>query len=131
MTKSPFTKKELEEFKESLLEKRARLLKEIQNQAEEVSSEKFDEPGDLVDMATDLLEQELNLSLTTAEVNTLKDIDEALHRIEEGQYGICIDTGELIVKSRLKVLPEAKRTLAAQEKYDKIQKDKLKRSPKV
>ncbi|MES0488650.1 MAG: TraR/DksA C4-type zinc finger protein [Leptospirales bacterium] len=131
MKKSPFTKKELEDFKALLLEKRTRLMKEIQNQVEEVSSEKSDEPGDMVDMATELLEQEMNLSLTTAEVNTLKDIEEALARLEEGKYGICIDTEELINKSRLKVLPEAKRSLGAQEKYDKIQKDKLKRSTNI
>jgi len=123
MVKSPFTKKELEEFISLLQEKRTRLLKEVAQQSEEVISEKLDEPGDLVDMATELLDQELNLSLTTAEVNSLKEINEALDRIENGTYGICIDSGEVISKIRLKAMPEAKRTLEAQEKYDKKMKD--------
>jgi len=128
MAKTSFTKKELNDFQESLVEKKTRLLKEIQEQSAEVASEKLDEPGDLVDMATDLLDQELNLSLTTAEINSLKEIDEALIRIENGEYGICVDTGEEIAKTRLKAVPEAKRTLEAQEKYDKIQREKKKRA---
>ena len=127
MVKSPFKKTEQEEFKAQLHEKRTRLLKEIKEQSEEVSTEKSDEPGDMVDMATGLLEQELNLSLTTAETHSLKEIDAALLRLENGTYGICLDSGEIIMKSRLKAVPEAKRTLEAQEKYDKIQRDKQKR----
>ncbi|MDH4262575.1 MAG: TraR/DksA family transcriptional regulator [Spirochaetia bacterium] len=128
MVKSPYTKKELQEFKELLLDKKSVLIKEIQDQSEEVTSEKLDEPGDLVDMATELLDQEMNLSLTTAESNTIKEINEALERIEKGTYGICIDSGEPISKARLKAVPEAKRTLEAQEKFDKKQKDQKKRS---
>ena len=127
MSKSPFTKKELEEFKQLLLEKKARLLKEVQEQ-QDTAVNKSDEPGDVVDMATELLNQELNLSLTTSEIETLNEINAALERIEKGVYGLCIDTGEPINKVRLKALPEAKRTLEAQEKFDKKQKEMRKRS---
>jgi RNA polymerase-binding protein DksA len=131
MIKSPFTKKEFEEFKQLLLEKKNTLLKEVSEQVEEVANEKLDEPGDLVDMATELLEQEMNLSLTAAELNTIKEIDEALKRIENGTYGICIDSGEPINKIRLKAVPEAKRTLEAQEKFDKKLKDQKRRSASI
>ena len=127
MNKSPFTKKELEEFKQLLLEKKVRLLKEVQEQ-QDTAVNKPDEPGDVVDMATELLDQELNLSLTTSEVETLKEINDALERIEKGTYGICVDSAEPINKVRLKALPEAKRTLEAQEKFDKKQKELRKRS---
>lgn len=123
MPKSPFTKKELQEFKELLIQKRENLIREIQDQSDEVVNEKLDEPGDLVDMATELLEQEMNLSLTTAEMQSLKEIDEAMKRIDEGSYGICIDSGEAIQRARLKAIPEAKRTLEAQEKFDKKQRE--------
>jgi len=131
MVKSPFTKKELQEYATMLLEKKAILLKEIRDQSDEVANEKLDEPGDLVDMATELLDQEMNLSLTTAETQTIREIDEALTRIEKGIYGICVDSGEPISKARLKAVPEAKRTLEAQEKYDKKMKDMKKRSSMV
>lgn len=49
----------------------------------------------------------------------LGEIDDALDRIEEGSYGVCVDTGEQIPYERLEALPYAKRTAEAQEKYDK------------
>lgn len=49
----------------------------------------------------------------------LGEIDDALDRIEEGSYGVCVDTGEKIPYERLEALPYAKRTAEAQEKYDK------------
>lgn len=123
MTKSPFTPKELEEFEELLLAKKSDLLKEINDQAEEVGQD-FDKQGDLVDMATDLLEKEMNLSLTETERAALVAIDNALERIKNKTFGICVDSGEVINKTRLKAVPEAKRTVAAQEKFDKMMKDK-------
>ena len=119
MKKSPFTAKELNEFKSLLLEKKERLIKDIMGQDEELTEAK-DESGDLVDQATNLLERNLNLSLSNAERNILQEIDDALVRIEEKSYGICVDTGQPIAKTRLKAIPEAKRTLEAQEKFDKL-----------
>lgn len=123
MAKSPFTKKELDEFEQLLLDKKAVILKEIQKQEEEVSQES-DEPGDLVDMATDLLEKELNLSLSETERHSLIEIDEALERIKNKTFGICVDSGEVINKTRLRAVPETKRTVTAQEKFDKKTKEK-------
>lgn len=123
MGKSPFTEKELEQYQQMLVEKKGRLLKELQEQSEEVSVQSV-ETGDLADLATELLEKELNLSLSESEKDVLKDINDALDRIRDGVYGICIDTGEPIAKARLDAIPEARRSLAAQEKFDKLQKDK-------
>ncbi|RME93691.1 MAG: TraR/DksA family transcriptional regulator [Candidatus Hydrogenedentota bacterium] len=121
--KTPYSKKELEEFKKLLLEKKAKIIQDLQ-EANAESSGVLNEPGDLADMATELLTQEFNLSLTETEKQVLQDIDEALERIKNGTYGICVDTGEVIPKARLKALPEAKRTAAAQEKYDKLMKSR-------
>ncbi|MDH5716133.1 MAG: TraR/DksA family transcriptional regulator [Spirochaetia bacterium] len=126
MKKNPFTEKELKDFKSTLLEKKTRVLKEIQEHSDEAHHE-ADEPGDLVDMASELLEKELNLTLTEKEKEILNDIDEALERIAKKTFGICVDTGEVISKVRLKAIPEAKRTLEAQEAFDKIQREKRKR----
>lgn len=126
MAKTPFTDEELEEFRQLLLEKKARILREIQEQREETSHTPED-TGDLADLATDLLEKELNLSLTETERQILQDIDEALERIANKTYGICVDTGEIISKARLRAIPEAKRTLQAQEKYDKFMREQRKK----
>jgi DnaK suppressor protein len=122
MPKSPFSAKELSEFKELLLEKKAHLIKEIQGKEAELTSTEKEEVGDLADLATELIERELNMSLSEADRERLEEIDAALKRIKDKTYGICVDTGEVISKARLKAVPEALRTLAAQEAYDRAQR---------
>jgi DnaK suppressor protein len=120
--KSPYNAKELAEFKALLLEKKAHLIKELQGKAEELTSTEKEEVGDLADLATELIERELNLSISESDRARLEEIDAALQRIKDKTYGICIDTGEVISKARLKAMPEALRTLAAQEAYDRAQR---------
>ncbi|MDQ0206046.1 TraR/DksA family transcriptional regulator [Alkalicoccobacillus murimartini] len=48
----------------------------------------------------------------------LQEVEEALQRMEDGSYGVCIDTGEEIPFERLEIVPYAKRTIEAQEKAD-------------
>ncbi len=122
MAKTPFSAKELTEFKEQLLEKKAHLIKEIQGKEEELTSSDKDEVGDMADLATELIERELNMSLSEADRARLEEINAALDRIKDKSYGICVDSGEVINKQRLKAVPEALRTLAAQEVYDRQQR---------
>mgnify|MGYP000199166132 FL=1 len=131
MAKSPFSAKELTEFKEQLLEKKEHLIKEIQGKEAELTSGEKDEVGDMADLATELIERELNMSLSEVDRSRLEEIDAALNRIKEKTYGICVDTGEVINKARLKAVPEALRTLAAQEQYDRQMRKKksLQRMP--
>jgi len=124
MAKTPFSAKELAEFKEQLLEKKEYLIKEIQGKQDELTSGDKDEVGDMADLATELIERELTMSLSEADRARLEEIDAALARIKDKTYGICINSGEVINKARLKAVPEALRTLAAQEAYDKQQKKK-------
>lgn len=122
MPKTPYSAKELAEFKELLLQKKARLIQEIQGKQAELTSTEKEEVGDLADLATELIERELNMSLSESDRARLEEIDAALERIKNKTYGICVDTGEVISKARLKAVPEALRTLAAQEAYDRAQK---------
>ena len=124
MSKTPFSRKELTEFHKLLLTKKVRILQEIQDQKKNFKRE--ESMGDIVDMATNLLEQEFNLSLTSQERKMLEEIDRAIERIENKTYGICVDTNEPIGKKRLKAMPEAKRTLKAQEAYEVMLRKKRK-----
>lgn len=71
------------------------------------------------DNATELDEiEKQKLILRTAQ-NVLDEVKEALERMREGTYGICIDTGESIPFARLEALPYAKRTVEAQAMFEK------------
>jgi RNA polymerase-binding transcription factor DksA len=59
------------------------------------------------------------LSLAEAERRGLREIDEALQRIEERTYGICQMTGKPIPKARLKAKPWAKYTIEAAREIER------------
>ncbi|WP_078381161.1 TraR/DksA C4-type zinc finger protein [Sutcliffiella halmapala] len=61
-------------------------------------------------------EQEQTFELIDEKI--LSEIEEALKRIENGSFGVCIDTGDNIPYERLEAVPYAKRTAVAQKKFD-------------
>lgn len=109
-------KKELARFRELLLAKRAQLVGDVSTlQSQALSKNRQDAAGDLstmpihmADLGTDNYEKEFTLGLIEGERALLRDIDEALERIEEGTYGICEATGKPIGKARLRARPWAK-----------------------
>ena len=60
------------------------------------------EPGDI---ATDLAEEELDLSLVAAERARLAEVEAALLRLAEGRYGTCGRCGDAVGPDRLRALP--------------------------
>lgn len=54
-------------------------------------------------------------ALTVSETRELKDIDEALTKIEDGTYGTCENCGEPIDPKRLEVMPHAHLCIACRE----------------
>lgn len=113
---SPFTAKELEEFRVMLLEKRAQLIGDLgtlQKEAlggsrREVSGDLSSMPVHMADLGTDNYELEFTLGLLEGERAVLGEIDEALQRIRGGTYGVCLGTGKPIGKARLRAKPWAK-----------------------
>ncbi|MDO8446022.1 MAG: TraR/DksA family transcriptional regulator [Deltaproteobacteria bacterium] len=96
------------EIRAVLLARRQNLLKEIlENRARESDSLKR-EIGDIYDEASTERDRELSLLLGDRDRQKLKDIDEALQRIEGGEYGICESCGENIATGRLKAQPFTK-----------------------
>jgi len=59
----------------------------------------------MADDATAVFEQTKNLSLRESLEDSLRRVEDALRRFEEGSYGICEDCGRIIEWGRLKVLP--------------------------
>lgn len=109
---------ERNKFKKLLLEERAQILDEIRTMNTEIS-EMFPEDGDIVDQAQNSWDRMINLGISESELDKLKEIEEALLRIEDKTYGICVDSGKPISLERLKAIPYAKRTVEMQERFEK------------
>jgi YteA family regulatory protein len=60
------------------------------------------------DLGSEMFETEHNMGLQVNEEYSIKEIDEALRRIEKGSYGICEFCGEIINKERLDIIPHAR-----------------------
>ena len=63
--------------------------------------------------AVKLLSKEANSQLATRQEKFLRDLKNALVRIENKTYGICRVTGKLIEKERLKLVPHATMSMEA------------------
>jgi len=114
--KTRLTRKELEEFREMLLEKRRTLVGDLNGMTAETSREGgranlSSMPTHMADVGTDNFEHEFTLGLLESEQALLGEIDEALRRIDERTYGICLGTGKPIPKARLRAKPWAKYTV--------------------
>ena len=125
--KTPYGRKELNEFRELLLNMKEDILARIREISEETLMKSQKEmSGDMsgyslhmADAASDSYERDFNLGLVTNERRLLFDVEEALKRIEEGTYGVCLVSGKPIRKTRLKVIPYAKYSTSVQSKLEK------------
>ncbi len=103
-------------FKEMLLEKRREILRNVTEfEDEALRKSRLDASGDLssmpihmADLGTDNYEQEFALGLMDSERKLLREIDNALVRLEKKTYGICEGTGKPISKARLEAQPWAR-----------------------
>lgn len=113
---SGLNSKDRDFFRGLLLEKRRELQNDMNTmQAEALSKNRQDAAGDLssmpihmADLGSDNYEQEFTLGLIQEERVILREIDEALERLSNGTYGLCIATGKPIGKARLKAQPWAR-----------------------
>jgi len=110
--KRHLTAYELATFRKMLLEKRRELLGDIDGMQDEIDERGIGQSQDGVSHDMDDPEDRLGLETTygfiQAETGLLQDIEEALQRIEDGTYGLCVGTGQPIGRRRLKACPWTK-----------------------
>jgi DnaK suppressor protein len=105
--------RELEHFRELLLGKRRELVGDMGQMEREAlrsagGTNLSNLPLHMADMGTDNYEQEFTLGLVEKERNLLREINQALAKIQDGTYGICEGTGKPISKARLEAQPWAR-----------------------
>lgn len=118
-TKTYLTKKQLEKFRERLEAEKREILRDF---SEYIRSEREADPhrpvGDSEDLASEARTRELTLLMSDRDREQLREIEDALRRIEQGTYGICEESGEEIPVQRLEAIPTARYTVAVQEEIE-------------
>jgi DnaK suppressor protein len=121
--KTGLTKKEIDGFKKDLLERRAELLGDVSSLEAETkdhsSGSNSSMPDDMADAGNDSFEHEATLGLMEKERKLLHEIEGALIRIDEGIYGVCLETGKPIGKLRLEYKPWARYCIEVARELEK------------
>jgi len=102
-----------DDLKTYLIEEQQRLIEDISKK--EISGRVRAGYGNhIADDATEVFEQTKFLALRRGLEKRLAEVDEALHKMEVGAYGLCEICGAPIDPARLKVIPSACLCLSCQ-----------------
>ncbi|HEX4900857.1 MAG TPA: TraR/DksA family transcriptional regulator [Pyrinomonadaceae bacterium] len=108
-------KRKVKGFRDKLLARREGLVGQVQ-QAEMYSRERDAEATqDPADMAANAYTKELLVSMSDNDRQLLNLIDEALERIEDGEYGHCVRCEEALTEKRLEAVPWARHCVRCQD----------------
>ncbi len=106
------TKADIETFKTLLLEKYNEIMDNVSSMEKDTLQKAQTDlskvPIHLGDAGSDTFETDNTLGIVDSERKLLEEIDQALERIEQGTYGICLGSGKPIGKARLVAIPWAK-----------------------
>ncbi|MBK7468505.1 MAG: TraR/DksA family transcriptional regulator [Saprospiraceae bacterium] len=118
--KMRYTDQELDEFKKLIDDKMVQAkneLNDIEQQMMEMRENMADEQGgDWFDDSSIHTEIEFLTKMAERQRQFVQNLEMALVRIKNKSYGICIVTGDLIEKERLKIVPHATKSVQAKEK---------------
>jgi len=97
--------KKLACFEDLLINMRKEVLKESLHKRLKEVDEGYEEAKDVYDIASDERGKDLSLLLSDRDQEKIEAINEALLRIKNKTYGICIECGKDIPEGRLKIMP--------------------------
>lgn len=123
-----------EHYRELLLNQAKRLNKDFNIMKKyDVSEQDKYSPTELsnydnhpADLGTDLFQVEMNQALKVHQKHQLYEVEAALQRIEDGDYGICKVCGKEIAEERLEALPTAKNCIECEHEF-KIERDMIRK----
>lgn len=132
-----YNKKDLDRFKEIILEKRDEIIEQLQNLKDQMldptTGEYINENSPyslhMAEQGTDAMEREKTFLYAQRENKFLGYLEDALKRIDAGTYGICVecieepqhlcDTCPLIPKARLEAVPHSQLCLPIKQRQEK------------
>jgi DnaK suppressor protein len=108
------------ELKQMLDARRREIQAEVQGKMRDVREEgtwggKLNEVLDAVESSEADIQEDIEFALIQMKSETLNKINDALVRLEHGNYGYCFDCGEEIAEKRLRALPFAVRCKDCEE----------------
>jgi RNA polymerase-binding transcription factor DksA len=117
-----YSDKDLEEFKAIILEKLQMatedlvLIKSAYKNGSDNGTDDTSPTFKAFEEGSETMSKEANVQLAIRQEKFIRDLKNALIRIENKTYGVCRVTGQLINKERLKLVPHATLSMEAKNK---------------
>jgi DnaK suppressor protein len=121
-------KKFLSRAREHLLDMKNKLIGEIDSELRAEREGNKDEGMDTYDLASEERDREINFILSDRDRMKIKQIDDAIERVDDGTYGVCESCGLEIAEQRLDAMPltrlcrdcqqDQEREARSQRRYD-------------
>ena len=108
-------KKRMKHYHENLVNKQRALAGVVHSTEDYERETGRDVSQDPADIASNAYTKDLLFSQSTNERNILKMVEEALRRIDEGEYGYCAHCGDEIQEKRLEAVPWARHCIKCQD----------------
>lgn len=121
--KKVFEGKEKEYF-DALMRARDMVTDQMHHHAEDAldcsNADKRGVTTHMADVSSDNSRHEMELRMLTEEGNVLQLIEDALQRLNDGEYGICQECGEPISEGRLKIRPYAVFCVKCKSRHERM-----------
>ncbi len=117
-----YSDEDLQEFKQIILKKIERAQEDLASLESSYKNDANNGTDDTspsfksFDEGADTMAKEANVQLAIRQEKFIRDLKNALQRIENKTYGVCRVTGKLIQKERLKLVPHATLSIEAKRK---------------
>lgn len=121
----PLSPKDLTEIRADLVARKQKILDAAKNQLQADLGLEREELADENDLASSEYLLSFELRLRDREKVLLRKIEEALERIDKGEYGICDVCGEEISLGRLKARPVTTMCIRCKEEQERKEKEYL------
>jgi DnaK suppressor protein len=110
--------KKLKTLREQLVRRKGEILEAYNKN--KTYGQQADEDGaqDIADKASNSYTKEFLFSLSNSEREMLQEVDDALQRLDDGRFGVCVVCEDSIERKRLEAVPWARHCLSCQEKQE-------------
>ena len=115
-------KKQVEAYKKKLLELKQNILNDTYTKNTDDFKISPDDLADEGDIATSVINQHVSLGLRDRNMSKLRQVEEALYRINQGSYGLCEECDEPIAEKRLERQPFATLCIIHAEELEREQR---------
>ena len=114
-----YSREDLAEFENILNEKLTAARKEVEYikdtlaRRNEAGTDQTSSSAKVLEDGADTAEKESLNQLASRQLKFIQQLDNAMSRIKNGTYGVCIGTGKLIPKERLRAVPHTQHSIEA------------------